>query len=259
MYCRFNHKTLVYSLILAIFSLSACVSNAVVLSDLGSDEGIIVDIKDKSLKKETLPIQIIAKPIDDFNININLPANVFIPKGDNIYVILAKDNYGKIIENNQLKNRFSVGIRYPRDIKPNLARNLKVFTLSKNGWIPLESQVDTFQRIVKTNNAEQLGIYRLLAPVDLDLKDVYIYPNPVQFGTFGGVTKSLKFQNIPLGSTIEIYTISGEKIKEIKGVASSQVLWDGERDNGDLVTSGLYIYRIQTPGGEKFGKIAVIR
>lgn len=253
MFCVVNHKILLSLLILTLFLTFAYISNAV---NLISDEGVIVDIKDKSLKKETSPIQIIAKPIDDFAINSNLPANMFIPKGSNAYAILAMGADGKT---KNIKGKFTIGLKYPNDIKPDSAKNLKIFMLSKSGWIPLESKVDTFQRIVKTQDAEQSGIYRLLAPLDLDLKDVYVYPNPVQFGTFGGVTKSLKFQNIPLGSTIEIYTVSGEKIQEIKGVTSTQVIWNGERDNGDLVTSGLYIYRIQTPGGERFGKIAVIR
>jgi len=257
MYCRFNHKILLCFLILTLFSLSNYMSNALIIDNSKSDEVTIFDTK--SYKKETSPIQIIAKPIDDFAINSDLPANMLIPKGTNAYLILAKDGQGRIIKSGQLKNRFEVNIRYPKDIKPDFAKKLKIFMLSKDRWIPLESQVDIFQRIVKTQNAEQLGVYRLLAPLDLDLKDVYIYPNPVQFGTFGGVAKSLKFQNVPLGSTIEIYTVSGEKIKEMRGVASAQVLWDGKKDNGDLVTSGLYIYRIQTAGGEKFGKIAVIR
>jgi hypothetical protein len=167
-----------------------------------------------------------------------------------------RSDEGTIIE---VKNKWTLGIRYPNYIKPDFARNLGIFMLSKEGWIPLPSQLDISQRIVKTEDARQLGVYRLLAPPDLDLKDAFIYPNPVQFGTFGGVIKKLKFQNIPLGATIEIYTVSGEKIKEINGVASTQIIWNGEKDNGDLVTSGLYIYKIQTAGGEKFGKIAVIR
>lgn len=248
-----NHKTLLFLLILTLLFLLYYMSNATVLGNLDSDEGIAINLKDNKT------IQIIAKSMDDFTINRDLPVNMFIPRGTNTYIIWARDTNGKVIRDQQIKCKFTISLRYPRDIKPDLARNLKIFTLSKNGWIPLESKVDTFQRIVRTQDAEHLGIYRLLAPLDLDLKDVYIYPNPVQFGTFGGITKSLKFQNVPLGSTIEIYTVSGEKIQEIKGVASNQVLWNGERDNGDLVTSGLYIYRIQTPGGEKFGKIAVIR
>jgi hypothetical protein len=249
---------------LVFFSLFAYVSNALTISDLRSDEGIIIEIKNKSLdviKKSSTPIQIVAKQIKDdtYIANKNLPSNMIIPKETGAYIISAKDTSGNLIKNAQLKGKFTLGIRYPNYIKPDFAQNLGIFMLSKEGWIPLPSQLDISQRIVKTEDARQLGVYRLLAPSDLDLKDAIIYPNPVQFGTFGGVIKKLKFQNVPLGSTIEIYTVSGEKIKEINGIASTQIIWNGEKDNGDLVTSGLYIYKIQTAGGEKFGKIAVIR
>ncbi len=259
MFHQKNHKVFLYLLILSLSSLLTYTSNAVVFSDISSDEGVVIEINDKLIKRDKSTIQIVAKPIDNIIINRDLPNNMFVPKDIHTYVIFARDADGRIITGQQIKGKFTIGFKYPRDIKPDLARNLKVFMLSRNGWVSLESNVDTFQRIVKTQNAEQLGVYRLLAPLDLDLKDVYIYPNPVQFGTFGDVTKSLKFQNVPLGSKIEIYTVSGEKIHEIKGVTSTQVLWNGKRDNGDLITSGLYIYRIQTAGGEKFGKIAVIR
>lgn len=229
-----------------------------------SDDEVVVELKTKSsdiMKKQLVPVRIVAEPLADESPDVNriIPKNMYILKGTKAYRIFAKDSSGKIIKNPSLRDKFILGLKYPDNIKPEMVRNLKICMLSNNGWIPLPSQLDTSSRMVKTQDAKLFGIYRLLAPLSIDLKDIFIYPNPVQFGTFGGVSKTLKFQNVPLGSVIEIFTVTGEKIREIKETNTTQVSWDGTKDDADLVTNGLYIYRIQTAGGEAFGKIAVLR
>jgi hypothetical protein len=112
--------------------------------------------------------------------------------------------------------------------------------------------------MVVTESARQSGTYQLLAVTDVVGQDIIAYPNPIQFGEFGGVKKTLKFMNVPLGAMVEIYTVTGDKIRELEA-KESLVLWNGEEEDGELVTSGLYIYRVQMPGGEAFGKIAALR
>jgi hypothetical protein len=229
-----------------------------------SDDEIVINMKIKSsgiLEKQQIPIQILAEPVTDESLKLNMkfPKNMRVLEGTKAYRIFAKDSSGKFIKKSLLKDKFILGFKYPDGIKPDMARNLKICMLSNNVWIPLSSQLDTSSRMVKTQDAKQLGIYSLLASSSIDLKGIFIYPNPIQFGTYGGVSKTLKFQNVPLGSVIEIFAVTGEQIKEIKETSAIQVLWDGTKDNGDIVTNGLYIYRIQTAGGESFGKIAVLR
>lgn len=203
--------------------------------------------------------EIIIEPAKDEFLYEGIPSNFYIPKGMCAYKISAKDDVGRLINNAKFKSKFTLQIGYPKHINPEEAINLKIFMLtSKKTWVPLPSQSDTFNRIIKTENANQLGIYSLFAPLSFN-PDVLIYPNPVQFGKFGGVNKTLKFRNVPLGSVIEIFTITGEKIKEINEINSHEVEWDGTKDNGDLLTSGLYLYRVRTSSGEAFGKIAVMR
>jgi len=225
------------------------------IADPGSDKEVII------VEKQQVPIHIFTEQVADesLNVNMKIPKNMRILEGTRTYRIFAKDPSGKIIKNSLLKDKFILGFKYPDSIKPDMARNLKICVLSNNGWIPLTSQLDTSNRMIKTQDVKQLGVYRLFAPSSIDLKGIFIYPNPVQFGTYGGVSKTLKFQNVPLGSVIEIYTVTGEKVREIKETSDIRVSWDGTKDNGDLVTNGLYIYRIQTAGGESFGKIAVLR
>lgn len=207
-----------------------------------------------------LPIRITAEPADEEAIiaDQRLPRRMFIPEGTKAYKIAVEDISGTVVEKAQIKDTFMLSLGYPAHINPELARNLRLFVLSDNRWLPLPSRSSVSRQMVITESARQFGIYRLLAPAELNLEDVFVYPNPVQFGEFEDGTKSLKFRNIPLGSVIEIYTVSGEKIREIEA-KKTEVTWDGRKGNGDLVTSGLYIYRVRIVGKEKFGKIAVIR
>ncbi len=228
--------------------------------DASIENNIKIEVKAESL---TLPgkkiSEIIIQPTKEDLLYENIPSNFYVPRGINAYKIFAKDNKGYLVYNTKFKSKFTLQFGYPDYITPEEAINLKIFMLSsKKIWIPLPSQVDTFSRSIKTESAQQLGIYSLFAPLSYK-PDILVYPNPVQFGQFGGVNKTLKFRNVPLGSVIEIFTITGQKIKEINEINANEIEWDGTRDNGDLLTSGLYLYRVRTSSGEAFGKIAVLR
>jgi len=267
MNCKFRRNIIKLCMLtfnLIIFSVFTHLSIANPPENPGSEKELTIKVKIKPstiLEKRLIPINIEVEPIaeDSLYAYQDLPKNMSIPKGTKAYRVVAKDVSGKIIEDRKINSKFTLELGYPDNIKPETAYNLKLFTLLGNRWLPLSSQVDTSHKIVKTEDAMLFGTYRLLAPVSAELKGIFVYPNPVQFGNFGGVNKTLKFRNIPLGSVIEIYTVTGEKIREIKETSDTEVPWNGKKDNGDLVTSGLYIYRIQTAGSESFGKIAVIR
>ena len=267
MNCRFRRNIIKLCLItfnLIVFSVFTHLSIANSPDNPGSEKDLTIKVQIKPstiLEKRLIPINIEVETISEDSLYAyqDLPQNMSIPKGTKTYRIIAKDVSGKIIKDRKINGKFTLELGYPDSIKPETAYSLKLFTLLGNRWLPLPSQVDTSHKTVKTEDAMLFGTYRLLAPASAELKGILIYPNPVQFGNFGGVNKTLKFHNIPLGSVIEIYTVTGEKIREISETSDTEVAWNGKKDNGDLVTSGLYIYRIQTAGSEAFGKIAVIR
>ena len=180
-------------------------------------------------------------------------------EGCKTYRIFAEDIHGSKLKDNQVGDAFTLGIEYPKWIRPELAQNLRLFTLSNNRWINVPSQTDTSGYMVRAENIQSLGVYQLLAPESVSNEEIIAYPNPVQFGRFGDVSKTLKFINVPLGSVIEIYAVTGEKIREVKEPDKNKVEWDGKKDNGDLVTSGLYLYRIRVAGKDTYGKIAVLQ
>ncbi len=97
------------------------------------------------------------------------------------------------------------------------------------------------------------GVCKLVCP-DIppgdELEDILVYPNP-----FLSRYNVLTFRKLPKNATVRIFTLNGELIREIK-----TNIWDGKNQNGDKVSSGVYIYLIQTEDGRTTtGKLAVIR
>jgi hypothetical protein len=102
------------------------------------------------------------------------------------------------------------------------------------------------------------------------LDNVYVVPNPyVVFGegeladpdpTRRG-EKRLEFRNLPNKCTIRIYTITGEKIREIvKDDMNSYSTWNLLTSEGQSIAYGVYIFHVDAPGiGKKIGRFAVIK
>jgi hypothetical protein len=99
---------------------------------------------------------------------------------------------------------------------------------------------------------------------DLDL--ISVVPNPYivnsdYFYESPGNSK-LRFTRLPVECTVTIFTISGEFITSIKhdDPFSGSEWWDLKNGQGNEIAPGLYIYVVQTPGGDKkIGKFVVIR
>jgi flagellar hook assembly protein FlgD len=86
---------------------------------------------------------------------------------------------------------------------------------------------------------------------------IYVFPNPFKPGTAAG--HELKFDNCPANSEIRIYTISGELIRKYTGVSGRQT-WDGKNMNASDAVSGVYLYVVVKPDGQKvIGKVFVVR
>ena len=67
---------------------------------------------------------------------------------------------------------------------------------------------------------------------------------------------------MPEKCTIAIFTISGEKVRELEHNNSmdGNAWWDLRSYNNQEIAPGLYIYTVEAPGGEsKMGKFAIVR
>ena len=88
-------------------------------------------------------------------------------------------------------------------------------------------------------------------------ESMYISPNPFIVPDDEFVT----IKNIPSGSTIQIMTITGIVIKNIRlESAESRYLWYGRNNRGDLVGTAVYLVAAHHPTEPNMvSKIAVIR
>jgi hypothetical protein len=95
---------------------------------------------------------------------------------------------------------------------------------------------------------------------------VKVVPNPyiVNSGPFNEefYKKKIRFTRLPAKCTITIFSISGEKVRELHhdDVDDGNLWWDLRSYNNQEIAPGLYIYVVETPGGDKkVDKFAVVR
>lgn len=85
----------------------------------------------------------------------------------------------------------------------------------------------------------------------------YVKVFPVPFRADEG--KYIWFVDLPEDGDITIYTISGEKIKDIHISGQVKIDWDVKSNDGNDLASGVYVYCITSSGNTKTGKLIVIR
>lgn len=101
-----------------------------------------------------------------------------------------------------------------------------------------------------------VGAAFLPAPT-LDLSAIKVFPNPWRADQHS--SEPVTFDHLTAQSTVKIFTVSGRWVKTLPP-ADSMVPWDLTNDAGAKVASGLYVYLITTPDGQKrHGQCAVIR
>jgi len=89
---------------------------------------------------------------------------------------------------------------------------------------------------------------------------IVVYPNPVKNSQY------VSFVNIPKDCRITIYSMNGEKLKVFDNVTTSEgISWNMKSENGNLISTGIYLYRVEQLNGTNeitntiIGKFAVIR
>jgi flagellar hook assembly protein FlgD len=72
---------------------------------------------------------------------------------------------------------------------------------------------------------------------------IHVWPNP--FNPDTAVNGLLKAGVVPPGSTLSIYTVSGELVNSLQE-SGGLITWDGRNKNGALVSRGIYYYVVQS-------------
>jgi len=107
------------------------------------------------------------------------------------------------------------------------------------------------------------GSYILLTGSAQNLSGLYVYPSPVKIN---GGEGELTFANLPPKVKISIWTLTGMRVADLEGTNGSGGLqYDLKNENGELISSGIYLFRIvqmddsNNEIDEKIGKFAVIK
>lgn len=192
--------------------------------------------------------------------------------------IILKDENGAVLKG-KLGGKIKITIPYSdTDIAGIKEENLRVFYYNdeKGKWeIAGTEQVVDLQNYKISVWVDHLSVFRIFEILVSDklMFEAVNYPNPFSPNRVVGETSNdygtyFAFRLSKDASiTIEIFTITGEKIKTINTtglIGFNKVLWGGINDRGELVANGVYIYRItaQSISGEKHvikGKMAVLR
>jgi len=149
-----------------------------------------------------------------------------------------------------------VEIHYKEELLENVdEETLRLWTSSDGiNWNKVDlSDVDTERNIVFGT----ITHLSYIAPAGetkfaKDLTGAFVYPNPY----YADRHECIYFDRLTEDSVIKIFTIAGELVKEIH-VTSSPQRWDVKKDS---LASGIYIYLIKDPAGnKKVGKLGVIK
>ncbi len=97
-------------------------------------------------------------------------------------------------------------------------------------------------------------------------EEIYVYPNPLR-NTSKGFTQSedgieVSFVNLPAESQISVFTVNGDLVGNLgpEDQIAHSIKWFTRNPDGDLLASGVYIYKVEMPGQDDyFGKLVIIR
>lgn len=99
----------------------------------------------------------------------------------------------------------------------------------------------------------------------VNLADIKVVPNPYIVRNNwepSGDYSRIAFTHLPDKCTIRIYTLSGDHLRTLEHDSpelDGNENWDLLTKNNQKIASGVYIYHVKSPYGEKIGKFAVVR
>ena len=101
----------------------------------------------------------------------------------------------------------------------------------------------------------RLEVSYKLEGVTPSIPSAKVYPNPFK-PTLGHT--EVKFVNLPSGASVKIFHIEGRIIRTLKE-KDGEAKWDVKDSEGNNVSSGFYLYRIEREKERQTGKIVIIR
>jgi len=95
-------------------------------------------------------------------------------------------------------------------------------------------------------------------------EEIYVYPNPLRLdsGLPGQEGQRVVFTNLPEGSRLRIFTTAGDDVINLgpDNLDGGNIYWRSDNRNGEPVSAGVYLYKVEMPSREDYwGKIVIIR
>lgn len=123
---------------------------------------------------------------------------------------------------------------------------------------------------VHPRHVEYDSTYTTAASIFGDASLAHVVPNPYKVSStweVGGEPR-IQFVNLPAQSTVRVFTGAGDWVITLTGSrngpddddpATDRIFWDLRNEAGQDVVSGIYIFKVESPFGEKVGRFVVIR
>jgi hypothetical protein len=122
--------------------------------------------------------------------------------------------------------------------------------------LPVAARAHVLEEILRTFGHLPSG-----QPTDIPERQAFsvrAHPNPFNPGTVFSYHMSQQGR-----LTIKIFNARGERVRtlvdEVIQEGDGTRVWDGRDDAGRAVASGVYVYRVQAPGDEEVGKLALVK
>ncbi len=128
------------------------------------------------------------------------------------------------------------------------------FDEARDLWIPLPSVVDTLLEAVTTEDFCPSLVQLVMTVPSATVSTAKIYPNPARRSR--GDTR-INFTDLPVDAEIRVYTLSAEKVKELRTDSGGNAVWDLTNESGQAVASGTFIGVMKGAGGKEGLKLVV--
>lgn len=117
--------------------------------------------------------------------------------------------------------------------------------------------------------ADQLRSISMEVNAQNEMYRIYVVPNPYRTGGSRLTSENyhnfpddkVRFVNLPTNSDLKVYTMAGDLVWEYYHTGPlGNVDWDTANLSGELITSGVYIFRVESSTGDSmYGRFVVIR
>ena len=186
------------------------------------------------------------------NVNLKIYEQYNAIAGDTSLITLKLNKKRIYLNDSRIKYEFLTFPSIAIDFKPTLddGEYLLEFTLKEDHLV---------------NSKEWVLIRNFKVTNSLEIHNVYNYPNPFSDATYF----TFKLTQIPDEMLINIFTLTGRKIREIKLSGSdlqndfNRIYWDGKDEDGEVLANGVYLYKLISIKDNKsvtsINKLAIVR